>query len=563
MVVLDEKRGESFVVRLGDDEVDGGLRIEVHRPTPEGDVFRAVARFMPGMEAIARLRFDALQDDNDVDILFQEFGDEDDRDEYEVITTDELLAGVEPSSEAVEAAAEVPQRGPIVPGLAGRRVGRWAPPSAQPEPEMPPGGKRRLPKAKPPLVIKPNERDLMPLEEYDHFIVSFSGGKDSTACVLHLLEMGVPPGRIELWHQAVDGRPGKDERLWDWPCTEAYCRAFARAFGMRMLFQWREGGYDGELLKEDALSAPVSFETPDGGVVTVQPGKQAEPATRRMFPFPGANLQTRWCSSTLKIEVAARALTNDPRFSRNVNVLFLTGERREESNNRAQYAEVIHHRSEALSYGRRIDQWRSIINWTEEDVWDAMSRFRVRPHPAYYLGWSRVSCLPCIFGGPRQWAAVREIAPDVFSKLRAYEDQFGSEAHARADALEAGWSLPEPPSDLLVRMRHERSRLEASGIEQPDRAVVAAALGVPEADLQIAEKIVQLRKFEGTIRPGGNLDEETAKADEKGGSILVRDPEALELAMAEHYPQDMLLLPEGEEWRMPAGAFRRDSAGPT
>jgi 3'-phosphoadenosine 5'-phosphosulfate sulfotransferase (PAPS reductase)/FAD synthetase len=335
-----------------------------------------------------------------------------------------------------------------------------------------------------------------------------------------------------------------------------------------MLFQWREGGYDGELLKEDALSAPITFEVPGAAPMTIGPGAQAEPATRRMFPFPGANLQTRWCSSTLKIEVAARALTNDPRFSRNVNVLFLTGERREESNNRAQYAEIIHHRSEALSYGRRIDQWRAILNWTEEEVWDAIASHRVRPHPAYSLGWSRVSCLPCIFGGPAQWRAVREIAPDVYGKLRAYEDQFAVEAHARADALEAAWAGSEPWHDILVRAREARERLkmardEAGGTEEIDRAMVAADIGVAEDDLAIADKISQLRKFQGTIRPGGNIDEEAAKAEAKGENILVRDEGALALAMSERYPQDALILADGEEWRMPAGAFRKDSAGPT
>lgn len=41
---------------------------------------------------------------------------------------------------------------------------------------------------------------------YDKYIVSFSGGKDSTATFLYLLEHGVPVERIELWHQEIDGR---------------------------------------------------------------------------------------------------------------------------------------------------------------------------------------------------------------------------------------------------------------------------------------------------------------------------------------------------------------------
>lgn len=54
---------------------------------------------------------------------------------------------------------------------------------------------------------------------YDCYVVAFSGGKDSVALVLHLLELGVPAEKIELWHHLVDGREGS--ALVDWPCTTA------------------------------------------------------------------------------------------------------------------------------------------------------------------------------------------------------------------------------------------------------------------------------------------------------------------------------------------------------
>ena len=47
--------------------------------------------------------------------------------------------------------------------------------------------------------------ELASLQSYDHFVVGFSGGKDSLAAVLHLLELGVPKERIELAHHLVDG----------------------------------------------------------------------------------------------------------------------------------------------------------------------------------------------------------------------------------------------------------------------------------------------------------------------------------------------------------------------
>lgn len=80
------------------------------------------------------------------------------------------------------------------------------------------------------------------LTDYDRIVVFFSGGKDSVACVLHLLEMGVPGDRIELHHHDVDGREGSS--LMDWPVTRSYVQAFGDAFGLRVLFSWKVGGFE-------------------------------------------------------------------------------------------------------------------------------------------------------------------------------------------------------------------------------------------------------------------------------------------------------------------------------
>lgn len=45
------------------------------------------------------------------------------------------------------------------------------------------------------------------LDSYSRIIVAFSGGKDSVACVLHLLDLGMRD-QLELWHHDVDGREG-------------------------------------------------------------------------------------------------------------------------------------------------------------------------------------------------------------------------------------------------------------------------------------------------------------------------------------------------------------------
>ncbi|MGH7072231.1 MAG: hypothetical protein ACREFO_19775, partial [Acetobacteraceae bacterium] len=113
---------------------------------------------------------------------------------------------------------------------------------------------------------KPDIRDLLPLDEYDRILVSFSGGKDSLALVLDLLERGVSRDRIQLWHQCVDGEASVDQPLVDWPCTESYVRAVGKTLGLRVLFQWLLGGFLGEMLKENACTRPVRFERQDGSI---------------------------------------------------------------------------------------------------------------------------------------------------------------------------------------------------------------------------------------------------------------------------------------------------------
>lgn len=100
------------------------------------------------------------------------------------------------------------------------------------------------------------------LNDYDLFAIAFSGGKDSICSLLALLEAGVDPNKIELHHHLVDDHEGST--LFDWPCTEDYCRKLAGAFGFPIYFSWLEGGLERELCRQDAPKAPTLFESPQG-----------------------------------------------------------------------------------------------------------------------------------------------------------------------------------------------------------------------------------------------------------------------------------------------------------
>lgn len=269
------------------------------------------------------------------------------------------------------------------------------------------------------ICVEPN------LADYDRFAVFQSGGKDSIACVLHLLDCGVDVSKIELHHHDVDGREGST--LMDWPITRSYCAAFAKAFGLKLYFSWKKGGIEGEMLRSNERTAPVAWETPEGSVVE-SGGTGGKPGTRRRFPQVSADLRVRWCSSYVKIDVGARVLSTDARF-RHGKTLVITGERAQESASRARYKTFERYRADnrnGARVQRWIDHWRPIHKWDDKEVWAILQRHNVNPHPAYHLGWCRTSCLSCIFGSANQWASVRCIAPEAFERIASYEEEFGS-----------------------------------------------------------------------------------------------------------------------------------------
>lgn len=235
--------------------------------------------------------------------------------------------------------------------------------------------------------------DLQELLSYDKAAVCLSGGKDSIACLLHLLEIGYPKDRIELHHHLVDGR--ESGHFMDYPVTESYCRAIAAHFGIPLYMSWREGGFLKEMLRENEATAAMLYETPSGAIGRAG-GESKNRSTRRKFPQLSASLTTRWCSGSLKVSVLAACIAGQERFHNN-RTLVITGERAQESANRARYAMLEPHRTDARmgKLKRTVDHYRPILWWTEQEVWAIIQRHGLRPHDAYFAGWNRLSCAQC------------------------------------------------------------------------------------------------------------------------------------------------------------------------
>ncbi|WP_217506380.1 phosphoadenosine phosphosulfate reductase domain-containing protein [Paenibacillus xylanilyticus] len=282
-----------------------------------------------------------------------------------------------------------------------------------------------------------------PLESYHKIFVLFSGGKDSVASVLDLLEKGVPQSKIILLHHDIDG--GSNKKM-DWPATKPYCTAFAAVFGLEIRFSYREEGFWGEVYRLGS-KRPVQFQDADGKMKRIEPKSWSRSGElkelleraeeegnletkqtiedelksygyRYRFPAKSPNLQTRYCSSALKIEVSDVAIKKQLDTQENCKILIVSGERRGESNNRAKYNMMELHRAHAPSRKKRfVHHYRNIIDYSEKDVWEVLKRNRVIPHPCYVVGWGRASCACCIFSSPSHFAGIKEILPDYYENI--------------------------------------------------------------------------------------------------------------------------------------------------
>lgn len=328
---------------------------------------------------------------------------------------------------------------------------------------------------------------LLPLEEYDLIVVLISGGKDSVACYLKLIELGVPKEKIEFWHHDIDG--GHPTRRMDWKCTQNYVKALADAEGVKLRVSYRVNGFFGELYRIGA-SEPIEWIDPDTGEIRqcklssnyLKCRELKEQATEEMeellkqygyrmkFPAKTGDLSRRWCSAYLKICVADTVVSNLDRLGEleelggkrhkfpakggthsgrwcsgnlkaavqdsvtanleetkhDKKILIVSGERRGESAGRSKYNEMEIHRTNATAKAHRVvHQWRCCIYYSEKDVWELLKRHHINPHPCYRIGWNRCSCMMCIFSTPRLFAGVKELFPDAYASLRHDEEVLG------------------------------------------------------------------------------------------------------------------------------------------
>ena len=235
-------------------------------------------------------------------------------------------------------------------------------------------------------------------------ILSFSGGKDSTACGLWLQEAGIPFRALFL------------DTGWEHRDTYAHVKKLESRFGpvIRVSSQIEPvPEYADEIA---AFEARLGWPSPMVRWL----------AKKAMFP----SRKRRWCTEQLKtFPFIAFAEQHDVEI---VNVL---GIRRDESEARATWPEREQH-PDAPS----VEVWAPLIHWTVDDVIAIHKRHDVEPCPLYLRGSSRVGCWPCINSNREELRALAR-DPERVDILRDLEAFVGRIALEREHKYQNG-NLP-------------------------------------------------------------------------------------------------------------------------
>jgi 3'-phosphoadenosine 5'-phosphosulfate sulfotransferase (PAPS reductase)/FAD synthetase len=216
-----------------------------------------------------------------------------------------------------------------------------------------------------------SERDKEILQAFNLLIVSYSAGKDSTACLRWALETGKP---IRVVMTDTGNEP---------PDSFDYICYIEREFNVTIEIYQREGHSFSEIISK-----------------------------RGMWPIPGKCLVSR----TTKMDDFRWYLkeTDTP-----LNALIILGQRRSESKRR----KLLPDFEPFIRSGRAC--YRPILDWSIADVMNFLGNQGIMAHPAYANGRKRVGCVWCVNSSADDLIRDEKLYPRRCAELRALRQSIG------------------------------------------------------------------------------------------------------------------------------------------
>ena len=212
--------------------------------------------------------------------------------------------------------------------------------------------------------------------------INHSGGKDSQAMTIRLVEAGIPRDQLLIVHASLGDV--------EWPGTIGHIRK--TTFGLPLVIARPRRSFF-EMVR-----------------------------ARDMFPLP----RYRQCTSDQKRgpidRELRRYLAANPRFAG--RIVSAMGMRAEESAARRGRS-VFSRNARGSVAGRTWIDWLPIHGLTRREVFDTIAAAGQEPHWAYGAGMSRLSCSFYIMSSRADLHCAARLRPDLLSAYMALEDEIG------------------------------------------------------------------------------------------------------------------------------------------
>lgn len=221
-------------------------------------------------------------------------------------------------------------------------------------------------------IIPPEIEDVVP-REIKH-IVSFSGGKDSTALILWAKEN--LDAFDTVWMDTG----------WEHPITYGYV----------------------DYINETLL---------DGNLIRLKSAEYAGFEDLSIKKKRVASTKARFCTQKLKLEPL---IAHFDTIRDQYEIHNYVGIRADESPARAKMKEV---QFDLDYYGCWIR--RPLLRWTARDVFEIHAKYDVEPNPLYRYGMKRVGCFPCVMANHVDMRQIIKHFPDTIEAVRRLEERLG------------------------------------------------------------------------------------------------------------------------------------------
>lgn len=258
-------------------------------------------------------------------------------------------------------------------------------------------------------------QDCAFVDDETTIVCCVSGGKDSTAMMLHLRDLKLP-NPIRYIHNDT----GHEH-----PITVAYIQELRDSLGIDI--EVSKGPYTFEALAIKKGCFPSTRRRFCTEQLKVIPMKHFLDGKR----WVSANSEQPWDGEWIQIEESLD------------NAVLAVGVRKQESHARSQLGEWD---EDGKAYDRPV--WRPLIDWSAEQVFDIHRKHGVKWNPLYEMGFRRVGCWPCINTSKGQLRRSFKEDPSLLGRLREME--------ARVAAASKHGTASIFPSDKVPRRFHDK-----------------------------------------------------------------------------------------------------------